>query len=324
MKRNLHIEDLGSFFVGGEEVSLKGLPPFETVIAKGSKPAIIDPNGEFEVGQMYVQYIRQKNPKAKYPLVFVHGGGMTGASWETTPDGRPGLHRFFLDAGHDTYVCDGVERGRASWAQYPHVYDGHPQFRTKQQAWESFRFGPSYAAREEWPGQQFPVEAFDMFMRQAVPRWTCNDDRAERAYEALLRKLGQETGKSVIIGHSQGCGQVLKAIAATPETVAGVVLLEPSGGPKLNEEELLSLRTIPHLFVWGDNIRAGKTWWGEFYDNVSAYRDTLVSHGVPVTWIDLPEIGIHGNTHILIMDRNSDQIGAVVQEWMNRQGLMRS
>ena len=30
------------------------------------------------------------------PIVLLHGGGMTGAMWEQTPDGRPGWMQHFL------------------------------------------------------------------------------------------------------------------------------------------------------------------------------------------------------------------------------------
>ncbi|WDB80087.1 alpha/beta fold hydrolase [Escherichia albertii] len=314
----LHIRNLGSFFVGGQEYEISSQPTFETTIAKGCTPSRLDPNGQFEAGQMYVQFIELEQPQARWPLVFVHGGGMTGACWETTPDGRPGMHHYFLRHGHNTYVCDGVERGRASWAQYPHIYAGQPQFRTKQQAWESFRFGPNYPTREVWPGQQFPVEAFDIFMKQAVPRWTCNDALAEAAYAALLAKLG----KSVILAHSQGCGQILNVVQQHPERVAAVILLEPSGAPDTAGVDLTQLRDIPFLVIWGDNLDAGETWWPEFYRNVTAWAGKLSQANVPVTWLELPKLGIHGNSHILIMDRNADDIAALIQNWMSQQGLL--
>ena len=63
---------------------------------------------------MYVQYVKLASPRAKYPLLLIHGGGLTGVTWETKPDGQPGWQMFFLEAGHDVYVGDGMERGRAS------------------------------------------------------------------------------------------------------------------------------------------------------------------------------------------------------------------
>jgi len=35
----------------------------------------------------------------------------------------------------------------------------------------------------------------------------------------------------------------------------------------------------------------------------------------------LPEIGINGNSHMLMMDRNSDQIAALIDRWLTDQGL---
>jgi len=106
------IADVGSFHVGGRSVSLTGLPIRDVVFTAGSAPIKVDPNGDFEVEQMYVSYTKLAQPKARYPLLLWHGGGLTGVTWETKPDGKPGWQMFFLRAGHDVYVSDAVERGR--------------------------------------------------------------------------------------------------------------------------------------------------------------------------------------------------------------------
>ena len=49
----------------------------------------------------------------------------------------------FLNRGYDVYVSDAVERGRASWARYPEFFKSEPLFRSKKEAWELFRFGPT-------------------------------------------------------------------------------------------------------------------------------------------------------------------------------------
>ena len=108
------------------------------------------------------------------PLLLWHGGGLSGVTWETKPDGKPGWQQFFLNAGYDVYVSDAVERGRASWARYPEIFKSEPFFRPKKEAWELFRIGPSYEVggkREAFEGEQFPVEAFDQFAKQGIPRW---------------------------------------------------------------------------------------------------------------------------------------------------------
>jgi hypothetical protein len=132
----LAVDEVGSFHVGGRSVSLSGLPKREAVFTAGAPPIVVDPNGDFEVEQMYVQYVKLAEPRAKYPLLLMHGGGLTGVTYETTPDGRPGWQMFFLRQGHTVYTGDAVERGRASWARFPEVWKGEPVFRTKKEAWE--------------------------------------------------------------------------------------------------------------------------------------------------------------------------------------------
>jgi hypothetical protein len=39
--------------------------------------------------------------------------------------------------------------------------------------------------------------------------------------------------------------------------------------------------------------------------------------------VDLPKIGIRGNSHMMMMDRNSDQVAGVIQDWLQKQGLYR-
>ena len=313
------VKDIGSFYVGGRQVSLSGLPIEQAQLTKGSPPVTVDPNGEFMSGQMYVQYVRQENPKAKYPLLLWHGGGLSGTCFETTPDGRPGWQMFFLNQGHDVYVSDSVERGRASWSQYPDIYPGKPLFRTKKQAWETFRIGYSYEEGTYREATQFPMEAFDEFMKQSIPRWACNDALTEAAYAEYLRKMG----KSVILAHSQGCGFAVKAALEAPERVAALILVESSGVPDLTGYDLSSLKHIPHLFVWGDYVYDGKSWWGDFCTLVHGFRDKLAAAGVDADWLVLPEIGITGNSHMLIMEKNSDAIAAKLQDWMTAKNLMR-
>jgi hypothetical protein len=37
--------------------------------------------------------------------------------------------------------------------------------------------------------------------------------------------------------------------------------------------------------------------------------------------IDLPDIGLKGNSHMVMMDKNSDQVADVIQKWLVAKGL---
>jgi hypothetical protein len=38
--------------------------------------------------------------------------------------------------------------------------------------------------------------------------------------------------------------------------------------------------------------------------------------------VDLPTVGIRGNSHMMMMDRNNAEIAALIQDWLARQGLV--
>ena len=318
------VKDVGSMHVGGRQATLSGMPVREIMFTAGAAPFKVDPNGDFEVEQMYVQYVKLENPKAKYPLLMIHGGGLTGVTWETKPDGQPGWQMFFLKAGHDVYVADAVERGRASWARYPEIFKTEPFFRTKKEAWELFRIGPngSYqtevAKRTTYPGTQWPVEAFDQFMKQGVPRWATNDAATQAAYNVLVQRVCP----CVIVVHSQGGNFAFNAALAAPDKVKAIVAVEPSGAPDPSKSDVSTLKGTPHLFVWGDNLEQ-HAFWSKITPNINRYRDALATAGVRADVIELPARGIHGNTHMLMMDRNSDQTAAMIEDWIEKNGLMR-
>jgi pimeloyl-ACP methyl ester carboxylesterase len=320
----LVIKQIGSMHVGGRNVTVSGLAAPEAPRSTGGRGSVpYDPNGDYEAGQMYVQYTRLAAPRAKYPLLLVHGGGLTGVTWETKPDGDPGWQMFFLKAGHDVYIGDAMERGRASWARFPEIYTTPPTFVIKKIAWETFRIGPfgSYqtdpAARTALPGVLFPTAHFDQFAKQMVPMWGSNGPGIQAAYDALVQKICP----CVVIVHSQGGNFGFTMARNAPDKIKALVAIEPSGSPDPDKVDVAPVKAVPHLVVWGDFME-GYDRWLEIQRNVAKYEDALRRQGGVVDHVDLPKVGIKGNSHMMMMDRNSDGVAAVVQAWFEKQGLM--
>ncbi|OOG36586.1 esterase [Polaromonas sp. A23] len=318
------VKEVGSYHVGGRSVTLAGLPTKEITFTPGAPPLKVDPNGDFEVESLYARYTRLASPKAKYPLMLWHGGGLAGVTFETKPDGGAGWESYFLNAGHDVYVSDAVERGRASWARYPEIFKSEPFFRPKREAWELFRIGEngSYdttaAKRRALPGTQFPVDFFDQFAKQGIPRWSTNDAATQAAYNAYVDKQCP----CVIVVHSQGANFAFQAALAKPEKVKALVVVEPSGSPDPDTTDYTRLRNVPVLWVWGDNLQRYPFWQG-ITARQERFRTGLAKTGAVADRLALPEVGIAGNTHMVMMDRNSDEVAARIQEWLSKQGLMR-
>ena len=54
-KEPIGLRDMGSFHVGGRVIDITGQPIKEVVFTPGGVPAKVDPNGKYQVEQMYVQ-----------------------------------------------------------------------------------------------------------------------------------------------------------------------------------------------------------------------------------------------------------------------------
>lgn len=319
----LQVREIGSLHVGGRVATLEGLPTREVTFSAGAPPLRIDPNGEFQVEQMYAHYVRLAAPRARYPLILAHGGGLTGVTWETTPDGRPGWQMAFLRAGHDVYVTDAVERGRSGWARFPEVFAGEPIFRTMGEGWSLFRVGDAAgwhrepALRRPFDGTLFPVAAWDQFAKQSVPRWVTTDRPIQAAYDALV----QQICPCVVVVHSQGGNFGFTMALHAPDRVRAIIAIEPSGAPPA-EADAARVRAIPHLVVWGDYLDRSP-FWQRLRPNVERWQPAIRAAGGLADTLDLPEQGVRGNSHMLMMDSNSDAIAARVQGWMEARGLLR-
>src|SRR5713226_220181 len=148
------LRDMGSFHVGGRDVEISGKPVREVVFTPGGVPAKVDLNGTYSVEAMYVQYFLPANRRGAVPLLMWHGGGLTGVTYETTPDGREGWLNYLLRRGWSVYNSDAVERGRAGWAQYPEIFKGEPVFLTTANPFERFRIGAGESSYSDDPARR--------------------------------------------------------------------------------------------------------------------------------------------------------------------------
>src|SRR5258707_5660597 len=310
---------MGSFHVGGRDVEITGKPEKEVVFTPGGVPAKVDLNGTYSVEAMYVQYFLPADRRGSVPLLMWHGGGLTGGSYESTPDGREGWLNWFVKQGWDVYNSDAVERGRAGWAMYPDIFKSEPLFLPKGDPWERFRIGDgagSWKRQSTYPGSQFPVEGYDNLMRQTVPRWTSTDEAIIAAYTALVDRVCP----CVILFHSQAGQFGFKVAQARPDKVKALIAVEPAGqgDPKQADR----LKGIPTLFVYGDGIEQDARW-PTIRRNGVAFGDAIRNAGGKVDVVDLPKAGIRGNSHMLMMDRNNLEVAALIQHWLEQQGLYR-
>jgi len=312
------LKDMGSFHVGGREITISGQPVKEVTFTAGGVPAKVDPNGVYQVEQMYVQYFIPQNERGALPLLMWHGGGLTGVTYETTPDGREGWLNYFVKKGWAVYNSDAVERGRAGWTN---TFKGDPVFLTKENPFERFRIGAgagSYnkdtAKMKLMPGSQFPAEGYDNFTKQGVPRWTTTDDVIIAAYTELVDKVCP----CVVLVHSQAGQFGQKVAQARPDKVRALVLVEPAG---LGDAKLIDrLKNTPILAVYGDFIEQDSRW-PTIRANQLKQLEAVRAAGGRYDVVNLPQVGIKGNSHMMMMDKNNAQIAELIQGWLEKQGM---
>lgn len=313
----LNLADEGVFFVGGRAV-VSSHP--------GISPAGPVPPGHVTVDQMYVHYRIPASPTHATPIVLVHGGGLTGASYETTPDGREGWATYFVRKGYPVYVVDTPGRGRSG-------FDATAFNRAKQQgdtamlpanvlmvthelAWTLFRFGP--APGQPFADTQYPVEAAGAFGAQAVPlaEATLEGGAMKTAPQALAQLLDR-IGPSIVFVHSLAGPYADALVELRPSLVRAVVNVEGAQAIVPTDHQIAAYAGIPVLELFGDHLDAPVFTAGARMKARAAVVERINAqprgHAVLKR---LPDAGIRGNSHMMMEDRNNLQVADFILEWL--------
>jgi len=333
----LIIQEQGSFAVGGTVVTAPGT--FDPIAQGAYNPAGADPRGQTLHGDhAYVFYQVPVNAR-RLPLVFWHGHGQSAKTWETTPDGREGFQTIFLRRRFSVYLIDQPRRGRSARSTVPVTIPATPD----EQLWFGiFRLGVWPAM---YPGVQFSRDssALNQFFRQMVPNTGPYDAEVNtNAVAALFEKIGP----GILVTHSQSGGPGWRT-AIKNRNVRGIVSFEPGGDfvfpegeapaitfarraftpPTIPSSDFMQLTKIPIVVYYGDNIpeqpttNPGQEQWRVFLAIARAWRDVVNRHGGDVTLVELPAIGIHGNTHFAMSDLNNVDIANHLSAFLRRKGL---
>jgi dienelactone hydrolase len=180
-------------------------------------------------------------------------------------------------------------------------------------AWTIFRFGPDYP--NEYPGLQFPVEAIAEFWKQMVLDWA-RSLPAPNPTVAALSELAVRLDGTVLIRHSQSGNYPFQTVALNPKGVSGIVAIEPSVCPDASTD-LTPYTKIPILVLWADYVDLSPRW-APRLKTCKAFAAAVNEAGGEVEHIVLPEIGIRGNSHMLMQDKNSLEIADWVLAWIDR------
>ena len=196
-----------------------------------------------------------------------------------------------------------------------------------------------------YPGVQFSRDpgALDQFFRQMVPNTGPYDVEVNtKAVAALFDKIGP----GVLVTHSQS-GTLGWRTAIKNTNIKAVASYEPGGDflfpegeapqlpfagrtftpPTVPLSDFMQLTKIPIVVYYGDNIpdqpstNPGQEQWRVFRATARLWRDAVNKHGGDVTLVELPAIGIRGNTHFPMSDLNNVQIADLLSKFLADKGL---
>ena len=82
------------------------------------------------------------------------------------------------------------------------------------------------------------------------------------------------------------------------------------------------------MLYYGDYIKVGsenvgEDKWGTELAMAKQFVDTINRHGGDATLVHLPEIGIKGNSHFLMGEKNNRQLADLMAAWLKEKGLDR-
>jgi pimeloyl-ACP methyl ester carboxylesterase len=262
------------------------------------------------------------------PIVLVHGGGLTGMSWETTPDGREGWATYLVRKGHAVYVVDTPGRGRSGFDATAinrskaeasvTTLPGNVLMVTAELAWPLFRFGPTHGTA--YPDTQFPTDAFAAFASQGVPFGEATLEggamaTAPRALAALLDRIGP----AVVVVHSLAGPFADPLVQMRPGRVKAVVNIEGAQAIVPTDAQIAAYGNIPVLELFGDHLDSPVFTGRPRYEARRAVVERINrTPGGKATLVRLADVGMKGNSHMLMQDRNNLQVADFVLDWIGR------
>jgi len=272
------------------------------------------------VSGMHVQYQIPASVRYPYSLVLVHGGGGQGLDYLATPDGRPGWATIFLRDGYAVYVADRPGMGRS-----PHLRELHGALAPLPAGFAARFAGPAAAGEPEhtqWPGSGLPGDpALDQFLAGQEP-FAGDLASAQEWLREGAAGLLDRIGPAAVITHSLGGAFGWLAADARPELVRAVVAVEPFGPPfaslpgvgelscGLTAVPLASgLRGLPVAVVTAEASGHGAA------DRATA--EYLRAAGAEVTELRLADLGIRGNGHLMMLERNNEEIARAITGWLS-------
>ncbi len=333
--------------------------PIPALKEQGARPfggtEVGDPTvGSIACDHGYVEWEIPFNDR-KYPMLMVHASSTK--TWQTTFDDRDGFQPIFLRRGYSVYMTDLPRTGRAGQGCAPTSYT--PRANNDQNSFTTWRLGlwlPGQAAPTYYKGVQVArdKQTLDEFLRIQYPEFNAPEN--EQVETDALAVLMGEIGPSIMLTHSStGIRGWIAGIKGYQNTAA-IVSYEPGNmvfpqgetpppfpladgttatpGETVPMADFLKLTRFPIQIVWGDyipdsinpiNVGPRLTLDSRRVNRLRSelFAQAINRHGGHAEIVRLPDIGIRGNTHFMMLDLNNVQIADILSKFLKKYHLDR-
>ena len=136
-----------------------------------------------------------------------------------------------------------------------------------------------------------------------------------------MGKLAVQLGGAVLMGHSESGFFPARAAMLDSAGIKGLLLTEGSclttkSATALTPADIATLAKIPTLILWGDHVASEDP--GTPFGDCKIYTQIIKDAGGDITFTHLPKIGIFGNSHMFMLDKNNLQVADVVLKWLDQ------
>jgi hypothetical protein len=135
-----------------------------------------------------------------------------------------------------------------------------------------------------------------------------------------MANLAVKLKGAVLMGHSESGYFPEQAALINPAGIKGVISIEMPC-PPMSDAQIASLAKIPTLVVFGDHlgdVQGGIANWPTSFESCQKFVDQLKKVGGDAEMMSLPKMGIKGNSHMLMQDRNSNQLADLILGWIDQ------
>lgn len=334
----VEIEQQGQFYVGGQYDD----PANPTFMA-----------GQMYV-HFQIPAAKGRGQAPTYPIVMIHGGGPT-TTFTGTPDGRPGWADYFLKQGWPVYVVDQPGRGRTPYIESvygPRAMPSSVSSVTASETWPQavrhtqwpgagvpgdYAFDQFVASRvvgmATGPQEEVTSKALIALLDKIGPAvllthsqsgphgWETADARPNLVKALLVVEPNGPpfyNDDNTNVDRPWGITRLPLAFdppAREPAQLGTVQEAQPQGAGLYRcwaqttpARRLPRLAAIPILLVTGEaSFRAQ-------YDHCTS--QFLTQAGVPNDHVRLETVGIRGNGHFMMLEKNNLEIAAYMERWL--------